>query len=266
VYLAGETCSPNLRFHASAIQTDRRVSSDIFLATLNLGLTQLDGQSLYGGSSSEQVSRISATEGVVVVGGQTYSADFPVTTGAYDTQLSGEGNGFLLSILDNYATVIGCTFLGGSSIDEAFGLATDGGTPAVPADVKFAFGDTFTETIDANAFERDGDRYEYGGPPGSITQLVLDYGKEKLIVSRPRWTWAPWSRERSRSGSSCRSGTTRSSRSSFAWSASARRCGTEIECLRAKLRGRAPSSAPDSRMRAHGTGLRRSTRCPSAPS
>lgn len=70
-----------------------------------------------------------AADGTVVIVGETFSPDLPVTAGAWDTTYSpggtGLGDAFVARIDPQTGTVLACTYLGGSSGDVAHGVAVD---------------------------------------------------------------------------------------------------------------------------------------------
>jgi hypothetical protein len=64
--------------------------------------------------------------GSVFVSGSTWSSNFPVTTGAYDTSLGGSRDAFIAKLNPETAGPFFVTFLGGSSEDGAYDIAVDG--------------------------------------------------------------------------------------------------------------------------------------------
>lgn len=63
------------------------------------------------------------------------------------------------------------------------GLATDGTTPAAAADVTVRLGDTFTATVPAGSFTRQGDKYVFKGAVGGVSSIVADYKRETISVA-----------------------------------------------------------------------------------
>ena len=66
--------------------------------------------------------------------------------------------------------------------DVVLGLATDGTTPAQIEDVRIAC-ENFETTIPGTSFTRNGDRWEWTGDSGGITEVVVDYGRERVSIS-----------------------------------------------------------------------------------
>jgi uncharacterized protein (TIGR03437 family) len=80
-----------------------------------------------GGSSSDTATGIATdTAGNVYVIGHAQSADFPVTSGAFQTTNQSCGKPFVTKLNPTGSALIYSTYLGGSGCDSALGLAVDG--------------------------------------------------------------------------------------------------------------------------------------------
>ncbi len=78
-----------------------------------------------GGSSTDVIYGIAKdNNGNIYIAGVTRSADYPTTTGAYDTTYSNT-DAFVTKLLANGTTLAYSTFIGGSSTDVAYDLAID---------------------------------------------------------------------------------------------------------------------------------------------
>src|SRR5262249_38184286 len=78
-----------------------------------------------GGSSGAGAFAIALdTAGSIYVAGQTSSADFPTTAGAFDRSFNGERDGFVTKF-DAAGTLAYSTYLGGSGDDAANAVAVD---------------------------------------------------------------------------------------------------------------------------------------------
>lgn len=91
----------------------------------------LEYSSLIGGKD-EEMAWIIATDlqGNAYVAGETYKGDYPSTTGAYDTNFSGEGDIFVSKFDPTGSHLIYSTFIGGSNdhpngVEGADGIAVD---------------------------------------------------------------------------------------------------------------------------------------------
>jgi len=107
------------------------------------------------------------------------------------SQVTLAGGGFALGRLrgalagpDLYVLKSKATLKGGGedSLALTAGFSTDGTTPDAAPDVTVGFGDTFTATIPAGSFVRNGDRFEFRGDAGGVTQVVIDYAKETVTL------------------------------------------------------------------------------------
>jgi len=104
---------------------------DAFITELNpagSGLSDLNFSTFVGGSGNENLGLGSVAldgSGHVIVAGQTNSteADFPVTTGAYQTTQAGLDDAFVAAIDTTGASTSYVTFLGGSGFDVAESVA-----------------------------------------------------------------------------------------------------------------------------------------------
>ncbi len=78
-----------------------------------------------GGGSNEQANDINWDSAYIFVTGQTISSGFPTTTGAYDESFNSVGDAFVAKIdpsATGAASLVWCTFIGGSDADIANGI------------------------------------------------------------------------------------------------------------------------------------------------
>src|SRR5262245_47486292 len=119
MYMAGDTLSDD--FPCSS----QLGGYDVFIAKF-----AGDGSLIYcvrlGGKGDDFAYGLSSDDfGNVYVTGSTASPDFPVTPSAFQTQLIGISNGFVLE-LDTAGKPIYVTYLGGSSADAGIAIANHG--------------------------------------------------------------------------------------------------------------------------------------------
>jgi Beta-propeller repeat len=124
-YVTGETHS--LNFPTTAGAFDRtRTGSDAFVTKLNAAGSALVYSTYLGGSAVQFGSRVAVDAGGnAFVMGSTSSADFPTTTGAFDTTANGAFDVFVTKLNASGSALTYSTFLGGQGFDSGGGLAID---------------------------------------------------------------------------------------------------------------------------------------------
>jgi hypothetical protein len=128
-YVAGTTFSSNFPVTSGAFQTTNKDDHTVFLAKLNGTGSALDFATLLGGTGQEEGNGLAIdSKGDCFVTGDTYSSDFPVTSGAFQTTLhSSDGsNAFVAEVNPTGTALIYSTYLGGSLLDIANAIAIDG--------------------------------------------------------------------------------------------------------------------------------------------
>ena len=125
-YVAGETGSANFPTTPGAFDTTRNGEFDTFVTKLNATGSALVYSTYLGGTLVEFPSRVAvdAARNVYVLGA-TRSADFPTTSGAFDTTQNGAFDVFVTKLNSTGSALIYSTFLGGTDFDSAGGLAID---------------------------------------------------------------------------------------------------------------------------------------------
>ncbi len=125
VYVVGTTDSGDFPTPGGTYDTDFNGSAhDVFVAKLDGNLQNLLAATYLGGGGREDAfamaidARPSVTQ-TVVVAGRTASSDFPTSTGAYTTTLSGQYDAFVSRLDENLQTLVASTYLGGGEIDAA---------------------------------------------------------------------------------------------------------------------------------------------------
>jgi hypothetical protein len=88
--------------------------------------SQLLWSTFLGGGSDEGAHALALDPfGNPVVAGLTWSANFPATPGAYDCSYNGGGDALVAKLDVSGSALTWCTFLGGSSVDAAYGVVLD---------------------------------------------------------------------------------------------------------------------------------------------
>jgi hypothetical protein len=139
-YVTGLTVSSNFPVTSGAFQTTSKTTSGAstaFVAKMNPTGTALVYATYLGGSTNDYANAIAVdSSGDAYIAGETESADFPTTTGAFQTS-SGNGGtfftGFVTEINPNGTALVYSTFLGGTDSqfdaptgENARGIALDG--------------------------------------------------------------------------------------------------------------------------------------------
>jgi len=126
VYVAGSTGSPNFPATTGRAQPAYAgVNNDAFVARLNSALTTLTQATYLGGSDTDvgTALAIHPATGDVYVAGWTDSNNFPGTTGGAQPAKAGRDDAFAARLNSGLTTLTQATYLGGSDIDQANGLA-----------------------------------------------------------------------------------------------------------------------------------------------
>jgi hypothetical protein len=102
------------------------VHGTIFFFILNQNGSDLTDTDFWGGHQNEDAYSLEIdTNGDAVVGGATYSPDFPTTSGAYQETATDWNNAFLLRYRPSTHTVLFSTYIGGSALDEIRSIYLD---------------------------------------------------------------------------------------------------------------------------------------------
>jgi hypothetical protein len=128
VYVTGQTRSSNFPVSSGAAYAG---NADAFVAKLDADLGALIYARFLGGTALDEAVGIAVDgAGQAVLTGNTSSAGFPVTPGAFDTSYNGGdayggGDAFVTKLTADGAAVAYSTFLGGGDADAAGDVATD---------------------------------------------------------------------------------------------------------------------------------------------
>ncbi|NKF20800.1 SBBP repeat-containing protein [Solimonas marina] len=121
-YVAGYTASSDFPITAGAYQTTFAGGSyDGFVAKLSADGSSLVYSTYIGGSSSDYLRAMTlASDDSVYVAGYTGSSDFPTTSGAYQSALSGSSDAVIAHLSADGASLVASTLLGGSAYDYIY--------------------------------------------------------------------------------------------------------------------------------------------------
>src|SRR5579871_4992061 len=126
-YVAGTTLSSNFPTTSGAAQaTYAGGPRDVYVAKLNPSGTALLYSTFRGGRDDEETHGIAFDDsGDAYITGVTYSTNVPTTSGAVQTTLAGSSNAFVAKLNASGTALLYSTYLGGSSDDQALGIAVD---------------------------------------------------------------------------------------------------------------------------------------------
>jgi beta-propeller repeat-containing protein len=128
-YVTGETSSTDYPTTPGAFDRTPNGFSDAFVTKLNASGSALVYSTYLGGASTEFSADI-AVDGMsrAHVTGQTRSADYPTTQGAFDRTFNGGiADAFVTKLNASGSALAYSTYLGGTDFDQGHGIAVNGG-------------------------------------------------------------------------------------------------------------------------------------------
>lgn len=130
-YITGDSQSSDFPTTTGAFDSTYNGGSlyngDVFVTKLSASGDALHYSTYLGGGGGDAGSDIAVDgAGYACVIGKTGSPGFPATAGAFDPTYNGDEDGFVLKLSPNGDVLDFSTFLGGSQLEGAWGLALDG--------------------------------------------------------------------------------------------------------------------------------------------
>ena len=175
-YVSGSTSSASFPTTASAYDTSHNGGGyDAFATRLSSFGDAITHSTFIGGSGSDGSSGIDVDAvGNPYLSGNTDSADFPTTAGAYDTSYNGGGaDAFVTKLSSSGSTLPYSTFLGGDTVDSAYSVAVDSsGSASVVGET---LSSNFPTTPGAIATSRNGFDRDAFVTKLSTSGAALDY-------------------------------------------------------------------------------------------
>jgi len=146
-YVTGYSNSLDFPTTSGAYDTTHNGDYDVFVTKLNVSGSILMYSTYLGGNNSDYGYGIALDDSLQThVAGETYSSDFPVTAGVFDT-LHANGEGFVSKLNASAGGLKYSTYLGGGQSDLATRISLDSGQRA------FVTGETYSSnfpvTVDA---------------------------------------------------------------------------------------------------------------------
>ncbi|HEX2969788.1 MAG TPA: SBBP repeat-containing protein [Bacteroidales bacterium] len=129
LYLFGKTKSFDFPTSPKAVQKEYDYSvppdsnniyivGDITITALSSDLDKVLYSTYLGGNSMDFIKSCSfGRDGELIIAGQTFSENFPVTKNAYQKSKAGKEDGFLTILNQKLSDIIYCTYIGGDSTD-----------------------------------------------------------------------------------------------------------------------------------------------------
>jgi len=163
IYAGGATESTEFPVSPSAFQTVKKANYDGFVCAFDPNLSVLRASTFIGGLDVDDVSSLALdSSGNVYSTGRTFSSDFPVSSGAYDTVISDQ-DVFVAKFDPELTNLEACTYLGGSSAELESKIVIDNSGEVLVA------GSTSSA--------------DFPVTPGAYDQSLSSYG-EDIFISR----------------------------------------------------------------------------------
>src|SRR5206468_6916767 len=125
-YATGSTSFASFPATPGAFQASPRGASDVFVTKLHPTGSQLVYSTFLGGTAPEFAWGIAVdTSGNAYVTEATDSSDFPTTPGVFQPNLAGSDDAFVTKLNPTGAGLVYSTYLGGSNVEQSFGIAVD---------------------------------------------------------------------------------------------------------------------------------------------
>lgn len=125
-YVTGYSNSTSYPTTAGAYSRVKNLDYDVVVTKLNAAGTGLVYSTYVGGASMDVSNGIALdSAGNAYIAGYTYSADFPVSAGAYQASTSGGQDTFVTKLNPEGSALVYSTYVGGNATDYANGIAVD---------------------------------------------------------------------------------------------------------------------------------------------
>ncbi len=141
---------------------------DGFVSKLNPWGTELLFSTYLGGSEEDFCNDVKVDqEGNVYVTGSTVSADFPTTSGAYQTEWGGRNDAFVCKLRPDGAGLLFATFVGGDGNDVATSLVLDAQKNIYAVGYSSSYDGSFTFPL-VNPMQRESPLYPLLAPATDV--------------------------------------------------------------------------------------------------
>lgn len=127
VVVIGRSFSSDFPTTSGAYQSNNAGGYDVVIARVNETLSSLQHATYFGSNGNNDFGRSIAinSSGTMFATGNTFSTNFPTTSGSFDTTHNGGSDTWVACFKEDLSTLVWSTFLGGSGDDAPGGLALD---------------------------------------------------------------------------------------------------------------------------------------------
>lgn len=202
VLFAGYTESLNFPTTEGAFDRSFNGNADLFALKLSMANGSLLFSTYIGGENLDYDSEfLIDKEGRIIIVGQTFSSNFPTTTGAFDTEYNGSSDCFIVILSENGNSLLFSTYVGGNSNEEGISMALDDEDSIIvightsssnfPTSIG-AYDSSFNGNSDVFCFKLESDGYDLsystfiGGSGSDVTNedqsLVLDENGNLIVM------------------------------------------------------------------------------------
>lgn len=177
VFATGRTSSADFPTTTGAIDTSYNGgNADVFAVSLNSTFTTASYSTYLGGSDFDVANAlVLGTGSSAIIGGETFSAGFPVSSNADDNSHNGQSDAFIVRVSSAGDSLAFGSFYGGTGTEAVLGLFSLGGTAAAAVGTTRSSGFPRTE---GPAFAGSADAFmmDVTTPAGSVllTELRIE--------------------------------------------------------------------------------------------
>lgn len=126
VYIQGRTQSFDFPTTTGSIDTTHNGNQDFFIVRMDTNLSTVKIGTYIGGDQNEDIGQLAIDSyGNIILGGRTWSTNFPTTTGCYDDSFAGYVDITLSRMSPDLDILINSTYIGGTLGDTIFEVVID---------------------------------------------------------------------------------------------------------------------------------------------
>lgn len=127
IFAGGYTESSDFPTTSGAYDETYGEMKDLFAAKFNSNGSQAEYSTYIGGSDDETAYCLALDDsGALFLAGDTWSSDYPTTSGAFDETYNDTDDAFVTKLNSNGTGLVFSTFLGGANLEIAYDILVDG--------------------------------------------------------------------------------------------------------------------------------------------